>query len=136
MANYRRRLTIILSSATIFAFGAICLLFDTKAAHALGLSATFSVILACFSALSICFVYFIARRVSGFGVFLGVLAFTFLIITVDVVTSLVLNIDNAWTDAMTIAIRVLVPLSPLIAILEARKRSKAQRREQDRKSHQ
>ena len=134
MANYRKRLAIVLSSATIFTLGMIFLSFDPKIMHVLGQSTIFSFILACFSALSICFVYFISRRVRGFGVFLGVLAFTFLIITIDVITYGVLNIKNAWTDGMTVAIRVLFPLSPLIAILQARKRSKTEKREQDRKA--
>lgn len=136
MANYRRRLAIILSSATIFALGVICISFNPELMRALGRSTIFGVILACFSALSICFVFLIARRVRGFGLFLGVLAFVLLIATIDEVTSLVLNIDNAWTDGMTIAIQVLLPLLTVIAILQARKRSKAEGREQDRAARQ
>jgi len=66
LANYRGRLAIVLSSATIWAIGCIWLVFHPRALEALGQRPIVGVVFACFSAASIYFCYLVAKRNHGF----------------------------------------------------------------------
>ena len=128
MANYRSRLVIVLSSATIWAIGCFWLIFHPRALDALGQRPIFAVIFACFSAASIYFCYYVAKRKPGFELGLAVLAFNFALISINGVASFVLNLQNSWTDSIQILTLFLLPLGTAILFWQGLKKAKEEKR--------
>jgi hypothetical protein len=133
LANYRRRLAIVLSSATIWAIGCVWLVFHQRALEALGQNPIFAVAFVCFCAASIYFLYFVAKRKPGFELGLTVLAVNLTLLSVNSVASLVLNLQNFWTETIQILNRVLLPLGTAILFWQGVKKSKEEKRRQAKK---
>ena len=118
-----------LSSATIWAIGCVWLVFHPRALEALGQRPIF-VVFACFSVASIYFCYFVAKRKPGFELGLTVLAMNFALLSVNSIASLVLNLENFWTETIQILNLVLLPLGTAILFWQGVKKLKEEKRKQ------
>jgi TRAP-type C4-dicarboxylate transport system permease large subunit len=93
----------------------------------------FFVVFACFSAASICFCYFVAKRKPGFELGLTVLAVNFALLSINGLASFVFNLQNFWTDTIQMLNRFLLPLGTAILFWQGAKKSKEEKREKIKK---
>jgi drug/metabolite transporter (DMT)-like permease len=125
MADYKRRLVIVVSGAAIWFLGAVWIVFNPGIQRSLGKSSTaFTLVVACLCAASICACYLIAKRLPRFALGLIVLTVYFALLSVYVVSSLMLNIDSAWIDRMHYLIQALLPVATLILLWQGMKKLK------------
>jgi len=121
MTKYRRRLVIIFSVLTIWLIGALWLIFNPKLLHALSQCSIVPIVIICLCAASICGCYLIARRMPRYTLGLVIVAVNFVLISIYGGFSFVFNLDNAWIDRMHYLIEILIPLSAVVIMWQAKK---------------
>lgn len=125
MTNYRRRLVIVVLGATIWSLGVVLMVFDRGVRETLAReNNAIALIAVCFCAASIFAFYFIAKRMPRFAVALAVLSAYMVLLSIYAVASLVLKVDNVWTDVMHYLILAILPLTTFILSWQGRKRLK------------
>lgn len=132
MANYRRRLFIVISAAIIWFAFLVWLIFQPHVLNLLGQERTSSVALACLMIVPILFFPMIAKRQPGSGVGLALIAGCIVLKTLDAVAFFALNIYDVWTDGARYMSDLLLLGATVFFIRQAVKKSREKQANADR----
>ena len=124
MANYRRRLIIVIAATIIWYLSLVWLMFQRHVLTTLGRENTLFVVLACLIIVPILFFPLIAKRQPATGVGLTLIAGTLVLKSLGGIAFFAFNVDNVWTDGMGYMSDLLLLGATVFFIRQAVRKSK------------